>query len=48
MTPATPVIVNSGMNAAAMMVAANAIGVATSRAAPRMRSVITPRPWGPT
>ncbi len=47
MTPDTPVIVKSGRNATPMMSVENVIGVATSRALCRMRSVIVPFPWGP-
>ncbi len=47
MTPDTPVIVKSGMNATAKMTFENAIGPTTSRAPAKMRSRIEPRPWLP-
>ena len=42
MTPATPVSVNSGMNATAMMSADENMGGPTSRAAATMRSKAVP------
>ncbi len=47
MTPETPVIVKSGMNATAKMTFENAIGPTTSRAPAKIRSFIVPRPWLP-
>ncbi len=47
MTPATPVIVNSGKKATPMMSVENVIGPATSRAPDRIRSCMFPFPCGP-
>ena len=47
MTPATPVSVNSGMKATAMIRVEVNIGGPTSAAAARMRSDMVPLPWGP-
>ena len=46
-TPETPVIVKSGRKATPMISVENVIGPATSFAPARIRSFMSPFPWGP-